>query len=279
MSIARSVSIKTGLYELYNNYQIQKQDHKLKDAWTQYAIKKMGDKAIFDRVEIETFNRCNGSCQFCPVNKNVDPRQPRKMEEKLFYNILSQLGELDYNGYICLFSNNEALLDKRIINWIEKAREILPNAIHYLYTNGTLLDHDKHAALSKSLDALIIDNYDGGVYNYPEMLNRMRTVVKERRRDELLTNRGGLAPNRKPVRGLKTPCPYPFSQLVIRPDGHLSLCCNDATGKTDMGDLNTMSLMDAWQSPYYVDTRIKMLNSRESTCPGCDTLLNGYNPF
>ena len=29
---------------------------------------------IFQTIEIETINRCNGKCSFCPVNRNIDPR-------------------------------------------------------------------------------------------------------------------------------------------------------------------------------------------------------------
>lgn len=32
------------------------------------------DVPLFEYVEIETINRCNGVCSFCPVNKLVDTR-------------------------------------------------------------------------------------------------------------------------------------------------------------------------------------------------------------
>ena len=35
-------------------------------------------------IEIETFNRCNATCQFCPVNRDADPRPMKRMEESLF---------------------------------------------------------------------------------------------------------------------------------------------------------------------------------------------------
>lgn len=36
-------------------------------------------KHLFNHVEIETVNRCNGTCDFCPVSKNRDSREYREM--------------------------------------------------------------------------------------------------------------------------------------------------------------------------------------------------------
>ena len=114
----------------------------------------------FYTIEIETYNRCNNICPFCPVNRNDDPRKPHFMDENLFNSIIDQLHHMDYRGYISLFSNNEPLLDKRIFRFIEIAKEKLPNAKHALFTNGLLLDVEKFLHLVNHLDLLIIDNYD-----------------------------------------------------------------------------------------------------------------------
>lgn len=82
------------------------------------------------------------------------------MTEDLFYSIINQLRAMDYHGSISLFSNNEPLLDGRILKFIEHARKLLPNAKHTLYTNGTLLNAEKFSVLVRNLDLLIVDNYD-----------------------------------------------------------------------------------------------------------------------
>ena len=43
---------------------------------------------IFQGIEIETINRCNGSCSFCPINKFEDNRKLKYMESELFYSII-----------------------------------------------------------------------------------------------------------------------------------------------------------------------------------------------
>ena len=114
----------------------------------------------FQTIEIETINRCNNDCPFCPVNKHNDTRKPARMDENLFYNLIEQLRAIDYRGWISLFSNNEPFLDNRILDFIEYAKKRLPNARHALFTNATLLDVEKFLRLTKSLDSLVIDNYD-----------------------------------------------------------------------------------------------------------------------
>lgn len=44
------------------------------------------------------------------------------------------------------------------------------------------------------------------------------------------------------------PCWSVFTEGHVRADGGLSVCCFDGTGKFVVGDLNTMSFMDAWNS-------------------------------
>ena len=94
------------------------------------------------------------------MNRNNDTRKPTVMKEEIFLTIIDQLRAMDYHGTISLFSNNEPLLDGRILKFIEHARSLLPNATHALFTNGILLDEEKFSGLVKNLDLLIVDNYD-----------------------------------------------------------------------------------------------------------------------
>ena len=114
---------------------------------------------LFNHIELETINRCNGSCSFCPVNHHTDPRPLATMSEDLFKSIVSQLADIQYSGRFSTFSNNEPLLDDRIISLNQLAREAIPPARMHLYTNGNLLTLDKFIPLTSILDALIIDNY------------------------------------------------------------------------------------------------------------------------
>ena len=205
----------------------------------------------FCTIEIETVNRCNNDCPFCPVNRNNDTRKPKRMEENLFYNLIAQLKGMDYRGVISLFSNNEPLLDNRILDFIEYARKNLPNARHALCTNATLLDEAKFLRLIKSLDILVIDNYDDDFKFTPTVQKIMdadfsrdfkcEVTISLRKKNQKLNTRGSSAPNRIDEENKFAPfsaCILPFTQMIIRPDGTAAKCCNDPLNEMTLGDLN-----------------------------------------
>ncbi len=246
-------------------------------------------QTLFDHIEIETINRCNGNCSFCPVSRKKDPRVKAVMTTELFQKIVAQLAKINYSGRFTTFSNNEPLLDDRLIEFNRYAREKLPNARMHLFTNGTLLTIDKFIALINILDELIIDNYqqelklikpcqeiEAYCKEHPELCKKVTIVL--RKPNEILTSRGGNAPNRKQIPDYsKDRCILPFRQMIVRPDGKVSLCCNDAIGKYTLGDLNQESLLDVWYGPKFQMVRKCLYEGRENwgDCRHCDTFLTG----
>lgn len=263
----------------------------------QYARKAVYDEVellhdksqLFNHIEIETINRCNGSCSFCPVNRNVDPREKKVMTREMFYNIVGQLEEINYSGRFTTFSNNEPLLDERIIEFNQYAKKHLPNARLHLFSNGTLMTLEKFKALINILDELIIDNYQQELHlikpcieiqeyckEYPELTKKVTIVL--RKPQEILTSRGGEAPNRKNIGNYaKDRCLLPYKQIIVRPDGKVSLCCNDATGKYTLGDLTKEKLVDIWYGPRFEMVRKCLYEGRENwgNCQYCDTFSMG----
>ncbi|MBQ2885481.1 MAG: SPASM domain-containing protein [Alphaproteobacteria bacterium] len=247
------------------------------------------NQPLFNHIEIETINRCNGVCSFCPVNKNVDPREKAVMSEELFKHIVNQLSEIQYSGRFTTFSNNEPFLDNRIIEFNRYARERLPKARMHLYTNGTLLTIEKFVALIEVLDELIIDNYQQELRlikpcedirqyceNHPELKEKVTIVL--RKPNEILTSRGGDAPNRKELKEYgQDRCVLPFKQMIIRPNGQVSLCCNDALGKYTLGDASKDNLLDIWYGPKFQMVRKCLYEGREKwgNCKYCDTFSMG----
>ena len=243
---------------------------------------------LFANVEIETMNRCNGTCSFCPVNKNDDMREFKKMPKELFEEIIFQLKEVNYTGSIALHSNNEPLLDKRIYEFAKITRQELPNSYIYLFTNGTLLDLDKFHDLMENLDLMVIDNYSDElklhqgveeVYEYclknPEI--KKKVLIDMRLQNQILTSRGGQANNRSNILKLKTTCLLPYNKIVVQPDGKVPLCCCDPFGKMILGDLNENSLVEIWQGEKFREIREKLYQKeygRENIelCKECDAI-------
>ena len=248
-----------------------------------------GKDILFNHVEIETVNRCNGVCEFCPVNQNNDTRPFMRMNRALFENIIDQLAGINYAGKIALFSNNEPLLDDDIISKHEYTREKLPNARLHLFTNGTLLTLDKFLRLINNLDEMIIDNYQSELKlikpcqvikkyceSHPELKRKVTIIL--RKPQEILSTRGGDAPNRaKKISYGDKKCVLPFKQVIIRPDGKVSLCCNDPLGRDTLGDLTKEGLLDVWNNEKFRNVRECLHNGRKyyQHCQFCDVMNMG----
>lgn len=242
---------------------------------------------LFEHIEIETINRCNGVCDFCPVSAGNDIRKKVIMEEELFYSIIDQLSALNYNGRLALFSNNEPFLDSRIVDFNSYARKKLPDARMHLFTNGTLLTLEKFIEIIEYLDELIIDNYNQELNLLPNLkvikeycednpILKEKVTIVMRKPHEILTSRGGDAPNRKKkiiYEDIK--CALPFKQMIVRPDGKISLCCNDPYGRCTLGDLKTTSIKDIWYGNEFERVRQLLAKGRGEFehCRYCDSFI------
>lgn len=253
------------------------------------CYEKNGKWPLFGTIEIETINRCNNVCSFCPVNRNDDTREFKKMDEALFKKILDKLKAIEYKGSIGIYSNNEPFMDERIVDFAKTAKEIMPNNHLYLYTNGILLTPEKFKAIMQYLDRMYIDNYHDELklikpvkeihhLSKNDPLYKDKVRIRLRKIHDVLFTRGGQAPNRKQekIESLLFGCLLPFRQMVVRPDGKVSLCCNDALGKMTMGDLNDESIEEIWNSPHYTGVRMSLAKGRKDAsplCTNCDSLL------
>lgn len=251
------------------------------------AVERHGRPPLFSAIEIETINRCNGECGFCPVNRRLDPRPAVKMTDELFTSLIEQLRALEYAGEVYLYSNNEPLLDVRIEAFAERAKTALPNALIFLSTNGLLLTPEKYTSLIRWIDVFTINNYSDDftlspgikavmelAQSNPEWWAKTNVVMRYRR--EIKTSRGGLAPNKQAALPDTIPvgCYFPDKQLIVRPDGKISLCCNDSLGSVTLGDASTDSLENVWYSDLRAAARLNVMNNRRAfpICRHCDTI-------
>jgi radical SAM protein with 4Fe4S-binding SPASM domain len=246
---------------------------------------------LFSSIEIETVNRCNSTCSFCPVNTRTDVRPLAHMSDRIFTKVIDELSSLGYSGKISLHSNNEPLLDEKIVERVRYAKTSCPDAFVFFYTNGTLLstelawqliqagidfirvnNYSDKLTLHKNIQALVKD-FEG--LPLAEHATKIRIVV--RKLNEVLSNRGGAAPNKSPdhshaYRYYQTAmCRYPFDQLVIRPDGKVSLCGNDAYGQITMGDVDRQSVTEIWFGKDYRRLRAELSANGRRNLPLCNT--------
>jgi len=245
------------------------------------------NKSLFTNIEIETINRCNGVCPFCPVNSHEKQRPYAKMTQTLFHKIIDELKTLDYKGSISLYSNNEPFLDKRIIKFYAHTRRNLPEAYVFIYTNGTLLTLEKFLRILPCVDRIVINNYSDDIKmppniaeidkycrEHPELSRKVRILMIPL--NQVRTSRGGQAPNKGKQKPSRRRCTLPFRQIIVRPDGKISLCSNDALGVYTMGDVNKQTLREIWTNDYFQEIRKEMVrNGRRNLklCQDCDNVV------
>ncbi|MCI9531518.1 MAG: glycosyltransferase [Lachnospiraceae bacterium] len=263
----------------------RQKEHGRREEINAYVEEVHEDVPLFEMIEIETINQCNGTCAFCPVNCRDDTREPRQMGMELFQKIILDLKGISYQGHLALFSNNEPFLDKGLEEKAMFAREQLPGAKIHVFTNGTVLTLERFIRIIPYLDELVIDNYSrklelhdtsravvGYCTQHPELKEKVTVVIRDPM--EILTTRGGDAPNRtEKISYPSQRCALPFQQMVVRPDGKLSLCCNDPLGKETLGDLARQGVLEAWHSPEYARVREALFKGRGNLghCRYCDT--------
>lgn len=205
------------------------------------------------------------------------------MDENLFKNIIAQLVHLNYSGNLSFFSNNEPLIDNRILDFIAYARNRLPNARFNFFTNGILLDKEKFLFLIKNLNHFVIDNYDDNFQLMPNIQKILdsdipkdfpcKVEISMRKKNQILNTRGSKAPNRINEENkfeAHSACNLPFTQLIIRPDGTLGKCCNDPLCDIVLGNLNNQTLVQAWYGKAYQELRKEMYYNGRNKISGCE---------
>jgi len=221
------------------------------------------------------------------VNKNDEVRPFAKMSQELFEKIINELHDLDYSGVLSLFCNNEPFLDTRLEAFAKIARERIPKARIEVFSNGTVLKLNRFIEIIPNLDLLVIDNYNDDL-KWHEPIKIIREYVKKnpelkakvkirmRRESAMMSTRGGQAPNNDKKKTLPISCLLPFYHLVIRPDGKVSLCCNDAHGKYTLGDITEQSMKDVWYGEAYTKLRSQVRAGRSDIdlCKYCDSYAN-----
>ena len=241
-------------------------------------------------ISLETINRCNGLCSFCPCNVKDEVRPLKYMVDEVFKRIVQSMVDWNYQGRIVMNVNNEPFLDHNLLSRVQLLRNILPNNWIYIITNGTMLDVETVKNFAPFVNRIDINNYSKRMKlhnNLEEIISFARTNPGEflnieiniiyRYIDEVLSNRAGTAPN-KPLgkKNVKQPCLEPFTGMYIYPDGIVGLCCNDTSEKIKLGDVCERHLEEIWNSPDFWTVREKMRNDRSGYhfCRYCDVFPN-----
>lgn len=243
-------------------------------------------------IAIETVNRCNGTCPFCPANIHSETRPYQKMSDELFEKILDEVASWDkWDGVFSLYVNNEPFIDVRMVKMLQEARRKLPYAKMLVFTNGSLLTPEKLEAIADSVDVLIINNYATKyqlnepvqkIFDYVKVnqhrFKNVKIVIQKRYANEYLTNRAGVAPNKKQaIKGINLPCLIPYTDLTIYPNGQVGLCCSDVLETMNFGNIQNDKILDVYHCETWKEIRRKMKKGRKDIgiCSNCDFIDSG----
>lgn len=262
----------------FSDYEIRR-DHEIRRYISNFYI----EKPLFRWIDIETINRCNGGCAFCQVNRFQEQRPFHKMSREMFHKIIDELAELEFDGYVALYGNNELFLDKRIVEFAKYTREKLPIAFIFATTNGTLLSLDVFKQIIPFLNRLSIDNYlskempenISGIWNYCKENGLLKKVTYSQIDENAERfSRAGDSPNSKVYYTKEMLCPLPFVSLHVTAEGKVNLCCNDPLGHNVMGDVKKNSLREIWFGNEFESYRniLKIGRSGISSCRFCNTI-------
>lgn len=111
-------------------------------------------------VQVQTSNKCNAACTFCPYNHTEAKKKFEIMEWKIYKKIIDECSEHNVQQILPFFLN-EPLLNKELIRYINYAKEKNPNSAVKIFTNGSLLTNIKSKELLDSKIDEVIFSFNG----------------------------------------------------------------------------------------------------------------------
>ncbi len=262
-------------------------------------------------VSIETTNRCNATCSFCPNSRLA--RDRKTMSDDLFEKIVDDCTRFPLPA-IEPFLNGEPFMDPKIISRMEHIRRKLPKTKLRLYSNAYLMTPKRiDEMVDLGIDHLFIslNTLDSKVYkeemglNLEKTLSNLAYLTDSKRKSRVAKNitfrmtrtnrqtlfmqdqfieychRVGVKPfivglfNYKGDVQSTLPSPgYPcehITRLDILSSGKSTLCCMDQEGKYGWGDLNTHSVLEVFNSDEARRMKQQHRTNKRKQTPPCST--------
>ena len=256
-------------------------------------------------LQVETTNRCNAHCVFCPHEKIG---KKGTMEQALYEKIIEDAAKLPNLRLFDPFLNGEPFMDRDFMDRLRLAREKLPNTEIEIYTNGSLLTDpvlydlapitDLH--LSVSLNGLKpetrqkimgLDDYWGVVQACKKMdklgIKYRVTMVAypeiPQAEVQAFIESGGTAIRYQSWCGAQYPyerrrwtqCPRALCQMTVLYTGEVCLCCFDPLGEVSFGNLNDQTIEEIWNDNRHLEYQLMHKQGRGHELEKCDQCTEG----
>ena len=225
---------------------------------------------MLTQIQIETRYFCNLRCDFCP--NSIKEPTGHYMPMPLFEKILADMKDIGFRNRITLYLRNEPLADERILEMIEYTRKMFPDNRINISTNGVLLTENIMFKLFQAgLTDMDISCYTDDMFlKWSKFSSNSIAVHDIVDSPGWLNNRGGYIKAGRDEVGVGF-CGRPFIQLYITSEGKCVLCCNDFMEDVVMGNLDTQTITEVWESDIYREYRNKQTTNKRAELKLCST--------
>jgi len=238
---------------------------------------------LFSWLDINPTELCNRRCVFCP-REDVDlyPNQNLHISLDLCSKIADQLKTLKYTGGVALSGYGEPTLHPKFIEIVKIFGKDIRTE---LITSGDFLTPQFAAELYEAgISKILVSLYDG-----PHQMEHFHEIFSEAKVPEShyflrdrwytmdsdygvkLTNRAGTVTKGNQIDVEENrPCFYTHYSMSIDWNGDVLLCVQDWNKKVKMGNLNSQTLLDVWNSPNFNKYRRTLGKGKRALTP-CNT--------
>lgn len=226
---------------------------------------------MFKVIEIETYHGCNRNCKTCP--NSLIEKHGELMEERVYFKIMDDLKKANFRGRISPYDMNEPTLDKRLQDWIRRTREMFPDNVIYIGSNGIAIDQDYVRNLFKcGLSQILITCYDEFVYEKFKGMEDDKQVrlwpVFDKDLNKIFMNRGGNV--KVGVDCLvQRPCEKGVQQTMINYLGDMVLCCSDYYYTTVAGNVMDEDVVRLFNCKKFKRIRERLAAGDRKSIPLC----------
>jgi MoaA/NifB/PqqE/SkfB family radical SAM enzyme len=220
-----------------------------------------------ERVSIELSNLCNYTHlhKKCPVSRY---KIKKILESEIFFKVIDELAEYDFNGEIAFHRYNEPMLDRRFYDFLEYVNKKLPQAKIFILTNGSFLNQETLKRLEQYTIFLItVSSYS---FKEHDRLSRLQTSIPYRVYYSHLDDREDIY-SRKPINS-REPCYATLRDITVNCYGDLSICCLDWQNRCTFGSLKDHTLKELLNAPAFLEVHRDLFHGRRNLeiCRRCD---------
>jgi hypothetical protein len=230
----------------------------LLENWNCYHHGRIYNLELFHSLDIETVSSCNRVCPTCLRNSHPDRKEVSSWFEKkllpipIIKQILEESIDLGFHELVCFSHFNEPLMDERLPEIVQMAKEYNVFDKISLNSNGDYINENIAKSLDGNLDRIIVTLY----MDNPIKAERALWIptLFTQTEVQVITFSEHIATHFSPKfdvvslaqRYIDSDCKEPAMRCIINHRQQYLLCCEDLVGNFGLGKFPETSIKDYW---------------------------------